>query len=907
MKASEIKRWVREQQPYLDQPEVYVREINSYEHDWDKERSKLKIAFVVPVEYSAAIANMGLSILYDILNNRRDDVICERIYMPEGKLLRRMQKADIPLFSKETFHQAADFDILAISSYYHLQCFAVPQLLELSGLKVWSKERDEKSPLVLFGGVAAFNPEPVADFIDAAFIGEGEDGIADIIAAVQSATEDGLTRESLLLKMQKTIKGIYVPRFYDFDYYPADDEKRPNQIRAFKALRDDVPTTHLKATVDLDKHKPLSKMFVSNSEGQEMSAGSVMIATGCSNRCRFCEGSFRTSPYRERTVEDVKEAFEELIMNTGIHAVTAYSFNLSDFYQVNNLIKWLLESEDRKVSMSSQRIDFFSEDFAKTAHISGNRSITLAIESGSQRMRDIINKNISEEQILKAFETAFKVGFARIKIYMIANLPFETDDDNKAFADLMTKVMALRDQLGATTMIRASWTPFQAKGGTPFQWAAGLPVGADGFPVFQKTLTATLARLKELGVKVRIGTDSKLSAVAQCISFGDRRMSQVIYNFFKSDSFSYKGGMSIGNKDPIADFAKELAKVGLDYKYFFRLKDDDETFPWDHIDIGIKKPYLLSEWHKAAKGVTTPSCRKKCTDCGICTDKNFEHFKPKKAADLTNIAEQIAATYMRKQVCKRLRIKVNVKDEFRYVHNSKIKMQLRRALFRAGVPIRDDIILASDKLKFQTWTYGTDYAEANFHTAELPPLNVLVGKMNSELFSSSVSSMSVTDPRHGANIRDKFDYVLYRMLVPSSVWSMYDLEKSFAAMLAKTELIVKMKVKGMQRGEWVTVDINARPLIKDMWASNAGDATEVRALIDPSLGVYETMPTIMGCVKRKVLAIPVERVEYLIKNSDGDFDMFASSCSVCGGDIELNIFGEQVDSARCARHLGDRA
>ncbi len=525
----ENKIWLDQQLPFLDNPEVLIPEMNSIVRK--KTEEDVHFCLMAPVSYSAMVANLGFAILYDILNRRMKGCLCERFYFPEPKLRRRLKKAGHLFFSKETCTNLREFDIIGFSSYFPLQMLGVPEILEGAGLSAFTEDRNDNTPLVLFGGVTAFNAEPVFNMVDIIVIGEGEEITQQIIKTVRLYKG----QPNWKLSVKKALcayPGIYVPEFYKEVFYPKDHPEHPNQLKETIPKEHFAPYPVVKATVDMKKHSPLTKMLVSNSEGSEMTCGSLMIATGCSNRCFFCNGSFISAPYRERDLDAVKQGFSDLILNTGAHAVTPYSFNLSDFSDVNTLVKWLLEDENRKVSMSSQRIDYFSEDFAKTARISGNRSITLAIEAGSERMRQIINKNLTEEKILTAFETAFKVGFSSIKVYMIANLPFETDADRIAIIPLLEKICKLRQHYGTKTRIRLSYTPFQAKNHTPFQWAKTLDIDeATGLPIFEKNLGNVIEGTKELDVRFRVGTNSDLSCINQCLTLGDRRMAAVIYDF----------------------------------------------------------------------------------------------------------------------------------------------------------------------------------------------------------------------------------------------------------------------------------------------------------------------------------------------------------------------------------------
>lgn len=971
------KQWLQSILHLLDNPECLVPEMNSFVKDTSLEEWKqaVKFCLVAPVPYSAMVANLGFAIIYDMLNAKLDGIVCERFYFPEGKLLRRIEKAGKLFFSKETCMNLRDFDAIGFSSYFPLQMFAVPEILEKSGMAVFTKERDDSTPLVIFGGITSFNSAPIFNMVDVVVIGEGEEVLPKILEVISEHKGEKDWKETVKQEIC-SFTGVYIPEYYSETFYPADHSEHPNQLKEHKPKFEWVPPIVTKATIDMKKHPPLTKMLVSNSEGSEMSCGSLMLATGCSNRCLFCNGSFISAPYRERTLEQVKEGFTQLIYNTGAHAVTPYSFNLSDFSCVNSLTKWLLEDENKKVSMSSQRIDYFNDDFAKVARLSGNRSITLAIEAGGQRMRNVVNKNLTEEEILRSFRTAFEVGFSSIKVYMIANLPFETDEDRFAIVPLIEKIAKLREEVGAKTRVRISYTPFQAKNHTPFQWAPTLEVytkkhigsiktekmvGEEGnkkkittfvlehdigMPIFEKNLGPVIEGVHKHEVKFRVGTNSDLSVINQCLTLGDRRMAAVVWELYKSKGLRYRGGMSVG-KNPLEDFRKMLKKQGLDYEYFLREKDEDEVFPWDFIDAGITKEFLLKAWQLAKfqnqkdmdgnivtkgsppairkilsnpfdeafkgdlvarekrKNGGLPPCFIKCTGCGCCgKDSKVAHINmPDHSKDIKNIADTL--TFQKKKIKYTMLLKIFLYDEFRWVHGSKVKMHLRRAAIRAGLPILNEFSLASDEIIFQNWIGGVDYAECLVFDRPELTMEEIVKALNKELWNMEVISVDfITSTKK--ILRKAYDSVFYRIPVPlhkSLEWQTRTKIKNY---VEADSFIIKMKVKGSQRD---TLEIVEHDLKQDklaaIWVDTEESVDYLSFYLLSFISPYDIMPFLFGLSKRTGLKYPARRIDYFMASKVGEQDMFSQICEECSHEIEHNLSDIPISDTHCVRHLAN--
>ena len=912
MKPEDIKKWVQKNQYLLDAPEVYVPDMNSCTKDWSQYPDAPRYCFWSLVEYGAFIANIGVAILYEELNYMNDGIIAERCYFPEQKLLRRMEKENIPLFSKESFHQLKDFESLGFSSYYPLQFFGIPRCLNLAGMAYDADDRDENDPIIFMGGVASFNPSPVARFIDCFLLGDGEGQLKEAVEIVHRLRKEGVCKRDILLYLQQNVQGAYVPQFYEERYYPADHDSRPLQVEGHYPLIEGVPERIKKAVCDLSVQPMLRKMFVSNSEGQEMSCASPEITRGCGQSCAFCEGTYRSKPYRERDLEEIKQGSLEILKNTGAKAITPYGFNLSDHHRINDILGHLIENTDVKISMSSQHLDHFSEELARIAMATGNRSITVAVETPTDRMRSKVSKTLSEETILEKFRIIFKVGFSKVKVYMIANIPEETKEDIDYLVTLAKKIHDIQveeqgDKL--TTKIRFSWTPMNIKAHTPLEFAKIWDIDQEtGLPIMKKTLTDVLDGLYDLGYGFRIGTDTELSILNQVVSVGDRRIGQVIVDTYKSPDFNYRGGMSVGLRKPAADFLKILQQNGLDYNYFAPEKDENYKFSWDFIDMGVTKKFLQKAYFKNFKGAKDLiRCQEKCEGCGGCIPSAKEYFKkswaktlPEMRHDLLDLIER----RFKKQTVLKLRFKIYVNPDFRYVHSSKIKMYIRRAFFRIGAPVKVKITLSSDKLKFNDWTYGYDYGEILFYSKDFDFSNI-VERLNATFDDNQILNFIYAEKFSdtASSFVESYENILYSFIVPKEERTPSVLKAQIQKCLDSKEFIIRLKVNGEKRDSTKTIDFDARPCIKDIWTVDLENSTVVYALLKDNVGVYELFPTIFQTSKRNVLKYEVKRCEYLLAKDEGSMDMFASLCEECGEEIEEDVLGNPVSEEFCIKHL----
>lgn len=619
-------------EPLLEQvskPVQYIGgELNSQVKDWDcGGESTARWALMYPDAYEVGLPNQGVMILYEVLNEQ-PDVLAERTYAVWPDLEALMREQGVPQFTVDGHRAVGDFDVLGVSFSTELGYTNMLTALDLAGIPLHSADRGEEHPVVLVGGHASFNPEPVADFIDAAIVGDGEEAVLQtsrIITAWKAAGRpDG--RRGLLLELART-GGVYVPAFYDVSYLP---DGRIQRVAPKPELHG-VPWRVSKHTVmDLDAwpypKQPL--VPVTESVHERMS---VEIFRGCTRGCRFCQAGMITRPVRERSITGIGEMVARGLEATGLDEVGLLSLSSADHSEIAELTKGLAdryEGTQTGLSLPSTRVDAFNIDLANELTRNGRRSgLTFAPEGGSERMRKVINKMVTEEDLIRTVAAAYAAGWRQVKLYFMCGLPTETDEDVLAIADLAKKVIDTGRQVSGRRDIRCTVSigGFVPKPHTPFQWAAQL--GAE----------ETDARLAKLRDAVRsdrrygsaIGFryhDGQPGIVEGLLSRGDRRLGAVIEEVWRagarfdgwSEHFSYERWMAA------AERGLEGQPVDVAW-YTTRERGEHEVLPWDHIDSGLDKEWLWEDWLDALDEREVEDCRwTPCFDCGVCPQMGTE-------------------------------------------------------------------------------------------------------------------------------------------------------------------------------------------------------------------------------------------------------------------------------------------
>ena len=578
-------------------------EWNSVTKPWDS--AAVRIALAYPDAYDIGMSNMGIGILYDLLN-KVEDVSCERVFAPWEDMEAEMRRDDVPLWSLETRSRIRDFDVLGFTLQYEMTYTNVLNMLDLAEIPLWSVERTDEHPLVIAGGSGAFNPEPLAPFIDAFFLGEGEDAVIDLADHVREWKRAGMPRHERLRSLLR-LPGVYVPAFYEAKYGPDSH---------FLALEPNVPDAPATITRRIVEKLPpaLVKPIVPYLQTIHDRAA-VEIQRGCTQGCRFCQAGMIYRPTRERSPEEVVQAARELMLNTGYDELSLLSLSTTDHSQIVPMVNQLTSTfEDLKVGIPSTRVDSFSVEVANAVAKGKKHTLTLAPEAGSQRLRNAINKLVSEEDLLGAAENAFQRGWTGIKMYFMVGLPTETHEDVAGIVEMGTKVKAIgRKYVGGRARVRVSTSNLVPKPHTPFQWAR-----QDTADELDPKHWLLKDGCRSAGVEFS-WNDPKDSFVECVLSRGDRRVANSVYEAWRRGAkFDAWGEYFNGQL-----WRDAFEATGVDADWFaHREWDTREPLPWDHIDCGVTKSYLRGQWRDVHSVKTVADCHHGA--CNVCGMQNFD-------------------------------------------------------------------------------------------------------------------------------------------------------------------------------------------------------------------------------------------------------------------------------------------
>lgn len=594
----------------IDKPARYIgNEVNMVRKD--PEEVEVRFAMCFPDVYEIGMSHLGIQILYDMLN-RRPDTYCERVYSPWPDLHAIMKEQKLPLFTLETQSPVREMDFLGITIQYEMCYTNILQILDLSGIPLYAAGRTWEDPIVIGGGPCTYNPEPLADFFDMFYIGEGETRYDELLDLYKDCKEKNCSRQEFLEAAAK-IPGMYVPSLYEVTYH------EDGTIASFGPVKEGIPARVKKEIVmDLtDTPYPTKPLVPYIKVTQDRVVLEIM--RGCIRGCRFCQAGMIYRPTRERNLEQLKQWAYEMLKNTGHEEISLSSLSSSDYTKMKELVTFLIEEFKGKginISLPSLRIDAFSLDVMSKVQDVRKSSLTFAPEAGSQRLRDVINKGLTEEVILEGAGQAFEGGWQKVKLYFMLGLPTETEEDMREIPRLAEKIAERyyeipKDKRNGKCQITISTSFFVPKPFTPFQWA----------PMCRRDEFLERARVVNDEVKQQLNRKSlkynwheaDVTVLEGVFARGDRRVGRVLKKAYENGCIFDSWTEFFDNEKWLSAFRE--TGISMDF-YNSRVRSTEEILPWDFIDCGVSREFLKREWEKAKEGIVTPNCRMQCSGCG---------------------------------------------------------------------------------------------------------------------------------------------------------------------------------------------------------------------------------------------------------------------------------------------------
>lgn len=782
-------------------------ELNTVKKDFNP--SMIRFALAFPDTYEVGMSHLGLKILYQILNSI-DYVWAERVYVPWTDMEEVMRKEGILLSSLESSTPLRSFDIIGFSLQYEMSYTNVLNMLDLAQIPKLSKDRDENYPLIIAGGPCAFNPEPIADFIDLFVIGDGEEIVTEIVECYK--TYKDLSRPQLLEKMAE-IEGIYVPTSYSLEEQPDGMLVVSDGKKVRKRFVIDLDEAIFPVDYIVPFMRPIHDRAV------------IEIMRGCSRGCRFCQAGMIYRPVRERSSTTIEKLAEKVIENTGYEELSLSSLSTCDHSSIYRIITYLVDSLGKEkhvsISLPSLRTDAFSLELAQKIESAGKTGLTFAPEVATDRLRNVINKDISKTHVLSTVESAFSSGWDTLKLYFMIGLPTETEDDVSEIASLIKAVLNVARQNNRRAKLSVGVSTFVPKAHTPFQWEQQLSI--EEVRQKQRILIDRLGRNNRIDVSFH---SPQLSFIEGVFARGDRRLSKVLLE-------AQKLGCKLDGWTEHFDFnkwMKAFAECGIDPSFYHKSRAFDQVLPWDHIDSGITKKFLLAERNRAYHAEMTPDCRTgECSDCGVC-DEKIKVKLDKENNPVPNIQhpESIA-----RNPVSRIRFQFAKGSEVKYTSHLDLINVFTRAFRRAEIPIAYSLGFSPHpKISFSSALPVGTTSEAEFADIELDKsieVEDFISRVNAQLPSGVIILRAQEIPLRAESLMAQTGFASYLVRIPESDCQLTnDLEKKIQSIMSSDQIFVGRRQKS-KRPDKQNVDnisqIDIKPYVKSIKLSECDNGT----------------------------------------------------------------------------------
>lgn len=856
--------------PFVSKPARYVgNELNAVIKDPGKVKVRFALAF--PEIYEIGMSYTGFEILYHILN-KHDDIWAERVYMPWKDMQSWLRQEQVPLYSLESFTPLSQFDIVGFTLQYELTFSNVLEMLDLAAIPIYAHDRSDTFPLIIAGGPCSSNPEPMSPFFDAILIGDGEEALPQICQVVSEGRQAGKTRQSIL-KDLCTIRGVYVPSFYEAHY---DEQGRLTKTVPCVSPASPVVQTSIVSELRPEYYpeKPLVPLIEVTHDRLALE-----VMRGCSAGCRFCSAGMIYRPVREREPEDIVRQSQRALENSGFDEVSFLSLSISDYSRLGTLMtaeKQALQGKYVNVSLPSMRLDSFSEEIARFVATVRKSGFTFAPEAGSERLRRVINKNISDQDLFASVEAALRNGWRLLKFYFMIGLPTETEEDVAAIADLMEEVVALGKKYGRINF-HVAISPFAPKAHTPFQWDR--QDTRENLLKKVDLLKKRLGRLKNIKLNWR---NPDVSALECILGRGDRRLAEVIYQ-------AWKQGALFDGWDEWFDFSlwhKVLKDHHQDFDALLGEISVDDCLPWDHIDKGVTRSFLLKERQKAYRQQSTKNCKEGyCFACGIQRKEGFRDLATcylKENRDKTasspdepespSTAQQQYQSPTEETESQHYRLRYGKNGYARYISHLDLIRAIERACRRAGILLRySQGFNPHPKLSFApplTLGYSSeaeyvDMELASGYDKDLP--EALNAHMPAGIRFHQAKKIEPLAQSLNAMIR----FMEYQLTIPNG--DEKDLEgirKGFEHLLTQKEIMVERFNKGR------TKTINIRPYIESIDFQNQNILIKTKYVDQSTVRIQEIIDELKKVQGANGLLFQVHRKKQLVDSNERELTPF---------------------------------